>query len=271
MAASFDVIESAGYAYKTAWSERRYFWRLALIPVFIKLICHMTVVAYGYQADFIRQALIMLPSYFADGWFVAHAIRYVLYDQRWPFRPTGEKDRDMAILQERARGILTGTVMYVLIRFLLAGMYAVYHQGIDGLDLNTRDGQEPGVQAFLAALMLLVFVIWAFRFLWLYVPAAANVSMRHLIRQMRGFTSSLYLIGAWLIGSLPLLLAFSLVASSLVGTANDGVPPTVEFVISVLWSIIDMMILLITTIAVTYGLRPYLAAKERSRHHDTTA
>ena len=120
--AAFDVIEAGGKGYSFAWAERRYLLRLALVPLLIKLVCHTVVLTFEWQTDFMRQALVMLPSYFADGWLMAHLVRLVFLEQRWPFRPTGNKEQDLTVLEDRARGVLSGVLVFALIKFLLAGV-----------------------------------------------------------------------------------------------------------------------------------------------------
>ena len=82
--AKYDAADCAVKAYGFVWGERHYLFKLAVFPLFIKLVCLVTVISMGYQFDFIRQSLLMLPSYFADGWVMSHLVRLIYLDQRWP-------------------------------------------------------------------------------------------------------------------------------------------------------------------------------------------
>ena len=99
-----DVVESVDYGYRFLWRERAYLMHIAAAPLAIKAICLLVLIGLGWERDFIRSALVMLPAYFAEGWMLAHLIRLVFYDQRWPFQPTGDKARDQMLLQDRIFG-----------------------------------------------------------------------------------------------------------------------------------------------------------------------
>ena len=120
--ASYNVTDSAMKGYALVWNERAYLFRLAIFPLLIKFVCAMTVIINGFEFDFVKQALLMLPSYFADGWVMSHLVRLIYLGQRWPFRPTGQPQNDMAMLRDRAGGIMAGTVSFALIEFLKTGM-----------------------------------------------------------------------------------------------------------------------------------------------------
>ena len=94
--ASFDIIDAAGRGYSKVWEEKTYLYQLAVIPVVIKFVCYLTIQALDWEENFIRQALVMLPSYFADGWMLSHFVRLIFLDQRWPFKPSGDPEKDMA-------------------------------------------------------------------------------------------------------------------------------------------------------------------------------
>jgi hypothetical protein len=223
--ASFDIIAAAGQGYKVAWDARAYFAKLCVIPVLIKMVCHAVTIAFGWETDFIRQALVMLPSYFADGWLLAHVARLVFLDERAP--PVAE--------EERARlEIRRGMIAFVVIHFLLAGFSGlVHHFGQDGMEAGEMTSQTSPllVGAGLAAMLLL---IWAFRFLWIYIPAAIGYPIRSFVAALGGYTTSVYMIGTWLICIGPLLFAFTAVALGLLYPFEDGsAPAAVMFCIGI--------------------------------------
>ena len=259
---SFDIIDAATAGYKLSWAERAYLWRLAMIPLAIKIICLTTVVNLGLEGDYIKQALVMLPSYMADGWLLSHIIRLIYLNHRWPFRPTGRPDHDMQTIRDRAGGIMAGTVTYTLIKFLSVGLIAFFTASAMAHEAAGRM-EEPAPGTFILALAGLVFLIWAFRFLWLYIPAALNYPIRRFIRDLGGYATSLYMIGTWLLCVVPLFLLFGLVASLFMGIASSGASATVAiFLINILRVFFDTAILIVSTAGIAYGLKMMLGGKK---------
>ena len=201
--ASHDIIDSVGHAYRFLWFERRYLLRLALLPMIVKLVCYSAVLAYGYELHFIRRGLVMLPSYFVDGWMLSHIVRYAIFGQRWPFR--NDAGPDVGNLQDRAQGILAGTATYVLTRFLLDGLMAVYFVPIMAASQVAESAPPPDLPGWVTVFLILMFagIIWSFRLVWLFVPAAVNYPMRRFLREVRPFMTSFHMIGAWLVTTLP--------------------------------------------------------------------
>ena len=111
--AYFSVMEATNFGYRLTWQERRYLVYLAAIPFLIKFICHMTVVMLDWRSQFMRQAIVMLPSFFAYGWMLAHVTRLIFLDQRWPFRRSGDDEKDRLIMADKTQGIMAGTLAFV--------------------------------------------------------------------------------------------------------------------------------------------------------------
>lgn len=253
--ASFDIIDSASYAYKLVWTERRYLARMALVPVAVQVFCQAGVTAFGWQTDFIRQALIMLPSYFTEGWLFSHLVRLIFLGQRWPFRPTGNRDNDVAMLQDRAQGIMGGTLFYVVIRFLMAGVATLMY-GVSQ-EISPDKTESPDTALILAGVALMVFFIWGFRLLWLYIPAALNVPVRGFLSAIRGFSTSLYLMGAWLVSFMPLMMVYVFVTSFIVSLAGspEAIPLPAKVTIDIFRTAIDIAIGTLATASIAHGIR----------------
>lgn len=205
--AAFDVIGSAAKAYRFTWAERHYLARLAIVPVMVKLVCFVVIMSFGWEREFIRQAIIMLPSYFTEGWLLSHTVRLIYFGQRWPFRPTGDKASDNSVFRDRARGISAGTIFYVLLRFIQNGIFALAQSKsyVEG-DTVAAAAPEPTLILFVLSLALLAAAVWTFRFFWLFIPAAANYPIRNFIRRINGFSTSINLIATWMICFFPLII-----------------------------------------------------------------
>ena len=264
--ASFDVTDSAMKGYTLVWNERVYLFRLAIFPLFIKLVCSITVIVNGFEFDFIKHALLMLPSYFADGWVMSHLVRLIYLDQRWPFRPTGNPQNDMAVLRDRAGGIMAGTVCFALIEFLKTGLMGAFIMG--ATPPGVTPGQLPATVAAtpavpsspytaIAGVLMIGVTIWVVRYMWLYIPAAAGFSGREFLRRVGGLMGSIRLLGVWMICTVPILFGFILVASALMGPfqSAQGVPPVAEFILNGFRVVIIMLTTLITTAGMSYVIR----------------
>ncbi len=274
--ASFDVTDSAMKGYSLVWSERRYLMRLALFPLLIKFVCSIMVSISGYDLDFIKQSFLMLPSFFADGWVMAHLVRLIYLGQRWPFRPTGVLENDIAMLRDRAGGIMAGTVFFALLEFLKTGLVGLLVLGAPqgsvpgakvvqktpplegmGVDEMAATAQSSPYTALLG-LALIVVTVWAARYLWLYIPAAAGFSGRAYLRRVGGFMGSVRLIGVWLICTVPVLTAFIMLANILLvplGLTPGQMGTAGIFLMKGLDAAVALLLAIITTAAMSFVIR----------------
>ncbi len=203
--ASYDVTDSAVKGYALIWTERVYLFRLAIFPLFIKFVCAMTVIINGLEFDFVKQALLMLPSYIADGWVMSHLVRLIYLGQRWPFRPTGHPQNDMTVLRDRAGGIMAGTIFFALIEFLKTGVLGLMFIGMmppgsvpGQTDLSAMPPTETTPATALIGIGMIFVTIWIVRYLWLYIPAAAGFSGREFLKRVGGLMGSIRLLGVWM-------------------------------------------------------------------------
>lgn len=269
--AAYDVTDSAIKGYALVWQERRYLFKLAIFPLLIKFTCAMTVIINGLEFDFAKQALLMLPSYIADGWVMSHLVRLIYLDQRWPFRPSGHAQNDMAALRDRAGGIMGGTICFTLIEFLKTGYVGIF------FNIMVPPGTTPGpmppavpptdsptsLVAAVLALGLMILTIWAVRYLWLYIPVAAGFSGRDYLKRVGGLVGSIRLLGAWMICAIPLLFSFILVISMLLAPFQtpQGLPPALDFLMNGLRVVVSMVAGLITTAGMASVIRSMYAEK----------
>lgn len=263
--ASFNVTEAAKSGYRLAWRERHYLLYLAAVPFLIKFICHMAVVMLGWRSEFMKQALIMLPSFFAYGWMLAHVTRLIFLDQRWPFRSSGNEDQDRQMVADRAQGILAGMLAFVVVEFLLAGFLdAVYQLSIVSFD---TEAAPTFVSAMLGALFM-AGMIWIFRYCWFYIPAAVGYPLPEFSMALRGFSTSLYMIGVWLACTVPVMLFYFFFVSAFLPAHPPGMPMSLsaEFLAGLTGSLADTVIAITTTAGMAYGIRSMIQDWQKSRH-----
>lgn len=255
--ASFDISEAAANGYRMAWQERRYLVRLAFVPVMVKFICFVVTVVMGAQGDFIRQALICLPYYLAEGWLLAHVVRLFYLGQRWPFRGTGDAVADEALLYTRFRGVMAGAIIYALICFVRAGLMQ-----LSLLVMPAEGGQvqlAPGMGVLMVMLLLLLF--WAVRLAWLNVPAALNYPITHFLRALGGYRISFSLAGTWLICVVPLTFLSLLLVGGLPG-AEEGAE-LAQFISLLVHAVVSTVVVIITTLAMAWGFRQVMLPEQK--------
>lgn len=253
--AMFDIIEASGYGYQTAWQERRYLWRLARVPLIIKCICVFLILRFDWSALHLKSTLLLLPTYFADGWVFSHYTRLIFLNQRWPFRPAGDEAADRQALAERAHYILAGTLTFALFHFLQGGLMAWIVSLFDAANAYNYD-KPPPVLLAMSFLGTAAFGIWFMRLLWFYIPAALGYSLRQCLRDLRGMMTSVLLMVLFLICQVPLTVLQLMIDSP----ANfDFLHPATQsaaatLYVSVAEATIDTVVGLISTGAVAYAM-----------------
>lgn len=260
--ASFDVIDAAQYGYRQFWAERAYLLRLAMVPIFVKFVCIVTVVSLGLKDNYLRQALIFLPDYFTEGWMLSHVARLAFLGQRWPFRPTGDNTADEEILRDRFRGVVAGTLAYVLTRYLATGLLH-FLLAAEVEMTRAAEAQQLNGGVFFAVLGLLLAMMWAVRLVWAYIPVALNFPVRDYLRGVgRGLMPSLYMIGAWMVCTIPMIFILKTAATFLVAAAG-GASTGVEFIVAALQAVTESTTKIISTFAVGWGIARMLAPPEK--------
>ena len=260
--AMLDVISSVDYGYRFIWAERQYLRRLIAVPLAVKLVCFIALAVLGWEQDFIRMALVMLPSFFTEGWMLAHVVRLVFHNQRWPFQSVGDRAQDEALLMDRAYGVMAGTLFYVVTKFLLAGLMAFLNRAQVAAQSEmahaVQTQSEPSMGMFFLALIFLIGTLWGFRFLFLYIPAAAGLSLKLITRVRQSFMMSMEMLGIWLVCFVPFALLTLLLASMLVPPdlkSAEEMTTGARFLLLLLQVGIDTMIAITSTAAVAWGLR----------------
>lgn len=267
--ANIDIIEAAVKAYHQVWRERAYLWKLALVPILIKIVCEITVLSLGWADEYIKQALIMLPSYMAEGWMMAHFVRLIFLDHRWPFHPSGNFDDDIKQLQIRARGVMGGMISYTLVKMALVGFVAISYGSLENIEnmdgavtSGTSAANEPTALMFLASVALMLLFIWAFRFLWIFVPVSLNYPIRDYVRNMGGFMSSVWLVGVWLVCFFPPFFVTGMIATVLFSGMDSDTAST-QFLFSIIRALVDILISLITVAGICRVLAGIIGSSDK--------
>ncbi len=264
-----EMIDSVGFGYRAVWRERAWLLKLMIIPILIKFASMVCIITFGFEGDFLMQGLIMIPSFFAEGWLLAQFLRLLLMEERWPIvmdrMPQGA---ELERLLLRARGILSSVLIFVLWNLFLAlavfGIFKLYeHFGISMDQVLGRSDTPPSEEAVAKMMPIMIgigiFIIAGFRVWWMYVPFAVLVGPRAYLKATRGFTPSIRMLAIFLMCWAPLnLLASILVGlvAGLFGGVDDG--QIVQFFMMLIQVVAMTLISLVATGAFAWALRDYL-------------
>ena len=253
--ASIDIITVAGLAYKKTWDERVYLLPMVVIPLLIKYLCLTLADIFVEDNNILRMSLIMIPAYFVEGWLLAHWARTIMLDHRWPFKPSGDDSQDLKKISERARGILSGSVSFLLINILMAGYFAFFMSYIP-MDINPEEA-DPSV-AFAGAIMM-VSTLLLFRFIWFYIPLAVNIAPASLIEKVKPLRITFQMIGIWLVCFIPSIMVLQFIGGALNGTIEEGGSnQIIDSLITCLHVILDTVKNLICTAGMAYAFMALL-------------
>lgn len=257
-----DIFLAVSRAYRSTWDARSYLLRLALVPFLLKIIFFTLAIKYG-QADsgqgYLRFMLIMLPAIFAEGWMMSHFARYLVLGQTWPFRASGDLDADMQMLMVRARGVLGGTIVYVLIHLAIAvitaGLMTLIWPYIP--ENPQTDPMQLPTHIAVGILSLLPLMFWGFRLCWIYIPFALGGGMAKYLSVLKGYAASLPLIGVWLLCITPFALVFQLLTGIVGGMGGDN--GASSFLLVILSVAVDLCKGLVLTAGMAFSLQHFYA------------
>lgn len=229
---------------------------MALIPFIIKIASLGLVFGFGLEENYLRQGLVLLPSYFAEGWLVARLIRMAVLGEYIEQRLSGDPRRDFDQFEDHIRAVLSSTIIYVLIKLCLALLTSLFADQMQHYEqMATPDPQEGNAATFLIALALLALILWAFRFLWLYIPAALGRSVEGFLKRISGIRGSFPLIATWLLCFVPLAVVLLLSLQMVGYVFGEGQETGYLYAVITLQAFIDLVTMIITSIALGFGIQ----------------
>lgn len=254
--ARFDFVEAAASGYRFLMHQHSAVGRIAMVPLSIKLTSFLVITALGMSDHYLRQGLLLIPSYFAEGWLVAQLIRLAIYGEQWPVVLSGDQKKDLEILSVRFRSIMASTIVYVLIKLFLAVVSGVM-MGAGG-GASPAASPEASTGMFLAAMITILGMVWAFRFLWLYIPVALDFSMGGFLRRIRPFRTSVYMIATWLLCFIPLALMFIMVAeffANIFPPLESGeASMAYKYAVVSFQAVLEMAIAVVSSVGMAFGI-----------------
>ena len=259
--ANFDFIEAASNGYQFVWEKRVQIARVALIPFVIKLVCFIGVTAFAEDENYLRHGLYLLPSYFAEGWLVIYLIRIALLNEAWPGSAAAAQ---LPVSHQKTMQV--AVIVYVLIKLVMAFVAGYVLTAQAGApEMAEPSGASPYM--LLAVLALFAGMLWAFRLVWLYVPAALGYGLKGFLLKTSKFSFSLYLIGAWLLCFVPLALLLIMVSKVLSGIfPGVGDESSLMFIYSltIVQAALELIVASISSVAIAHGIKSIYDGTNRS-------
>ena len=253
--ALFSITDAAKYGYATTWENRETIARHAMLPLMIKLGSLAAILLLGIEQNYLRQGLILLPSFFAEGFLVAFILKSILTGRDLNADP---RTIDATI----ARNLIASMIIYVLIKLMLSltvGMTFLNMEQQAALIEQSTEAPPPDAAMFLSTLFMLGFSIWAFRFLWFYIPAALGESLSAFWVRINGFNSSLTMIGCWLLCFLPFGIAMMIYMQFVLGLLPppDGETPgqLAKLLVVIGQGVIELAMVIVSSLAMAHGFQ----------------
>lgn len=259
----FDFIESAASGYRFFMVEHALIGRMLLFPFVVKLVSFGIVTALELDQNYLRQGLLLLPSYFVEGWLVAQLVRLAIFRETWPAMLSGDRKKDMEVLHVRFRAIMSATIIYVLLKLAVSLISGLLLEA--STTYQDPEVTEPSSMMFLMAMLALGFSVWAFRFLWLYIPAALDYPIKDFLYRIRGFRTSLLMLATWVLCFTPLALMFLMASEFFVAlfpVEEAGViPVTYKYAMVVVQAGLEILIAAVSSVAMAYGISSFYQKK----------
>ncbi len=251
--ASFDFVECAAKSYRFVWERREDVLRLSAMVVAVKILLFVSFVVFDVHEDVLRQGLFLLPSYFLEGWVIAHLMIMALHHDDL------NADQKSSILpgpETLEKHIKASMIVYVLIKLILSFVTGMTYGGVQ--QLPDAPPPDPSLQTFFMAVMLIAFSIWAFRFLWIYIPVVMGRSVFEFLDTFKSFMSSFNFLGVWVMCFVPLVLLL-LILSQAFGMIAGGLGFDEKSVVfgsgmAAIQALIDYLMALVSSIGIAYGV-----------------
>ena len=258
-----NILEAVRQGYVLCWQERYYLARLSFFPILIKLLNAILIMHFQIPTSSFYYGVAMLPSFMAGGWVIAQFLRTVLTGERWPIKIEGSVEDNMDFLMQRARGLLSCILIFTCIAYFQSGLVVLMSPLLTMTEQQAAAGiYKDSSVAILMAFALIGVMIWAFRLIWIHIPAVLLLPVMDFLKQIKGFGSSAYLICVWLICIIPVFGFFSVLARFILGDASSlqTAPALSSFSLIFLYAAIETIVNVIATVAIASMFQDFFKA-----------
>ncbi len=256
--AIFDFVDCASRAYRYVWQERQQIVRISAIVVGIKALSFFAVFLMGLEGNVLRQGLLLLPASFVEGVVIAQIITMAISGQSFE---TLYKSHRLA-----SPPILGSAILYVLLKLALAFVMGTSMPSPQELASPPNGAAaEPSLVMLLLSIILMGFVVWAFRLLWIYIPVALGYSVSAYTRRFRAFKDSFPLLGVWLFCFVPSGIVLLVLMSVVQGIfpLSAGVASYAHHIAnSAVQAVIDYLMVLLSSLGIAFGIQDAMSGKK---------
>lgn len=250
----FDFIDCSLRAYAYVWANRQQIARLCGAVLLFKIMSLVAISLLELETQRLRQGLLLLPSYFLEGWVISIIIATAVQSLKGPlFNPDVQK-----------RNAIAGAIVYTLVKLMLA---FVMGMTLAGQDFSAPPEETAANGMFIVAVLMVGFMIWSFRFFWVYVPIALGYTVQDFLIKFKKFSASFYMIGLWLMCSVPFVVGILLLLQLLQGlmVTPEGAAPSIAAMImfSALQAFFDFAVSLVSSLGMAYGIHSVFTGENK--------
>lgn len=259
--ASFDFIDAAAKGYEFSWRERSRVVRTALPVIFVKIICMVFIYVLGIQNQHLLSGLIEIPGYILEGILVVSIVRYIAYSEPIFSIGRGElppsDNQKPAILyagsMSKTNAFKAGLAMFLFIKIVQLAFVGVLLDYSQTIDLEAAsNAPDPTTVSAVIMLALTIILFWAFRLVWIYIPAAMGYSAKAFLQTVKGAHISFSIFATWFVCYLPLIVLFA-GASTIIDLALVDDSLTKSFAYDIVRVVTELVLTIVQMVAMTYG------------------
>lgn len=261
--AKFDFVEAAASGYRYVWMERRRLLPLALLPFFVKMGTYAAIYLMDIGDNVLRQGLLLLPAHLMEGFVVVLAIRMALFGERYDTLFAGKEQNIYP--EDQRRAIMAGVVVYLITK-LAVSLFAggtMIAQAYETSTVLPKPAPKPEGELYVTMIMLMIVGVWGFRFFWLYVPAAMGISSKDFLYRIRGFMTSIYIAGFWMLCFVPMAVLLIATAKMLMGIfpgPEAGVAsPVYSMIMAAVQPVIELIISLTSGVGMAHAVKAIMS------------
>jgi magnesium-transporting ATPase (P-type) len=256
MAHDLDYIHSVTKAYRFVYAHAAVIFMMAAVPLAVKIVNYVMIEAFGFGEHYVRQGLLLLPAFFAEGWVVAGIIRFAVQGEMIEEHLTGDPQLDIERFEGHFRAVTAAMIVFVLTKLVMALFVGLFMGEQARLSAAApMDQPEYTMSSIAIGVFLICVLFYIFRFLWLYVPVALGYNMKAFLYRIRPFTSSMYMFAIYVMCFVPLSFIMmgllNILANMSGGTENE----IYAYGGIVIQSVIDMGLTVLVSIAMAFGVQ----------------
>lgn len=263
--AKFDFIEAAALGYQFVWQQRFNLLPLAVLPLAVKTGSYAALYLLGLEDNVLRQGLILLPAYMIEGFVIAIVIRMAIFGETYSdlFKSGPPKP----IYPESTRRAIMACVVIYVLTMLVYSFFTGGAAVAKAYETSTLPKPPPGGDVYFMAFMIMVFLIWAFRFWWLFVPAAMDIPIREFLWRIKPYMVSVYMVGLWMLCVVPpafLLVSIAEILQFLFPGPNADTRSSVySIILLVVQPAVELLAALTSSVGMAYAVRMLMSGHKQ--------